>query len=206
MNKNLLIANSDFLSEGNFLEHHQILGAKWGQRNGPPYPLNKKGKESFRKRRKAEKLQKQQEAKKAAQEKREASFNENKDRIMKSGSATEALAYKGMWTENELRSITNRIDLEKKLSGYAQGEIKTTMDKIEGVANTVGRMTDVANKTINAYNVVAKVYNATQESNKSDYRLPLVNDKAGKAVSIGAEFSKLGEQFMKEEKDRREKK
>ena len=22
-----------------YLEHHQILGAKWGKKNGPPYPL-----------------------------------------------------------------------------------------------------------------------------------------------------------------------
>lgn len=31
---------SDEINEGMaYLEHHQILGAKWGKRNGPPYPL-----------------------------------------------------------------------------------------------------------------------------------------------------------------------
>lgn len=31
---------SDEINEGmTYLEHHQILGAKWGKRNGPPYPL-----------------------------------------------------------------------------------------------------------------------------------------------------------------------
>lgn len=33
-------AFSDEINEGMaYLEHHQILGAKWGKRNGPPYPL-----------------------------------------------------------------------------------------------------------------------------------------------------------------------
>jgi len=26
--------------ESNYLIHHGILGQKWGQRNGPPYPLS----------------------------------------------------------------------------------------------------------------------------------------------------------------------
>lgn len=34
------VAFSDEINEGMaYLEHHQILGAKWGKRNGPPYPL-----------------------------------------------------------------------------------------------------------------------------------------------------------------------
>lgn len=32
-NSGILIANSD-------LQHHGILGQKWGRKNGPPYPLN----------------------------------------------------------------------------------------------------------------------------------------------------------------------
>ena len=38
----------------NYLSHHGIDGQKWGQRNGPPYPLNSDGKAAFKEKRKQE--------------------------------------------------------------------------------------------------------------------------------------------------------
>ena len=35
-------SHSFFLSESNFLSHHGIPGQHWGERNGPPYPLDQK--------------------------------------------------------------------------------------------------------------------------------------------------------------------
>ena len=32
----------DYTGGGNYLSHHGIDGQKWGQRNGPPYPLSRK--------------------------------------------------------------------------------------------------------------------------------------------------------------------
>ena len=34
------IATPDFYKD--YIEHHGIEGQKWGQRNGPPYPLDQK--------------------------------------------------------------------------------------------------------------------------------------------------------------------
>lgn len=191
MNQNFLIANSDFLEDRNFLSHHGIQDQRWGQRNGPPYPLNKEGRSKFRKQRKlekkAEKLKKEEEAKKAAQEKKQAKLDAEKERILKSGTAREAMQYKGMWTNSELRTITDRIDLEVKLSTMASKEVKTRMDKIEDVAKMVGRWTDVTEKGIGAYNAMAKIYNATQQNKEGGKRLPVVS--GGK--NPGSEFSKI---------------
>lgn len=36
--------------DADYLEHHGIAGMKWGQRNGPPYPLDQKDKSAAEKR------------------------------------------------------------------------------------------------------------------------------------------------------------
>lgn len=38
----------------NELMHDGVIGMKWGKRNGPPYPLNKEGKEALKEQRKEE--------------------------------------------------------------------------------------------------------------------------------------------------------
>ena len=33
----------DLTGGGNYLSHHGVEGQKWGDRNGPPYPLSRQG-------------------------------------------------------------------------------------------------------------------------------------------------------------------
>lgn len=179
---NVIIADSDFLNKGLYLAHHGVEGQKHGVRNGPPYPLDRQGKAALRKQRKANKkaakVAKKQEARKVAAEKKEAALKENKRKIIMSGSATEVLKYKGMWTNDELQAITRRLDLERQLSQASAREIKTGMDKLEEMSKTVGRLTNVANQGIKTYNAIAAIYNATQKNDESK-SLPLVNTKGG---------------------------
>ncbi|MBP5564543.1 MAG: hypothetical protein J6X45_02335, partial [Lachnospiraceae bacterium] len=109
--------------ESNYLAHHGILGQKWGDQNGPPYPLDP-GKHSAREKKagwmqslkakhKAKKLKKKRmkaldkarkaKIEKAKQEKIKQEYEEKKQKILRSGSAKEVAKYKGEMTNQELR-------------------------------------------------------------------------------------------------------
>ena len=168
----------------NYLEHHGIDGMKWGVQNGPPYPLDKekhdrvvkkgqkkikslmdkhKEKETNKKKAKARAAAlakaRAARAQKAAREKREKYLDDNKERVLKSGSAKELAQYKGRLSNKELQDAWNRLELEAKVLSRAQAEdIKP--DKVDEFFKKLGKITDYTNKGINAYDTFADVYNA----------------------------------------------
>lgn len=129
------------VSEDDHLEHHGILGQKWGKQNGPPYPLGrdehsaeekklnkftpsgviaryKERKEAKRKAaEKAARVQKMKEGKeRKAAERKAAEEHENaKQKALKSGNAEEVAKFKDELSYAELNEAVNRIDLENRL-------------------------------------------------------------------------------------------
>lgn len=179
---NVLIANSDFLNNSLYLSHHGTEGMQWGKRNGPPYPLNKQGRAALRKQKKADKknakIAKKQEARRIAEDKKKESLRANRQKLIMGGSATEVLKYKGQWTNQELEAIAKRLNIEQQLKQVSAREIKTGMDKLEDISKVVGRLNNVTNTGINAYNTFASIYNATQ-NNKEGTTLPIVKNGGG---------------------------
>lgn len=53
--KKVKVRHSDDLRVERFLEHHGVKGQEWGERNGPPYPLNKEGKAALKAQKKLQK-------------------------------------------------------------------------------------------------------------------------------------------------------
>lgn len=128
--------------EGDHLEHHGILGQKWGQQNGPPYPLGKddhsaeekklnkftpsgviarykERKEAKRKAaEKAVRVQKMKEgkARKAAERKAAEEHEAAKTKAIQSGNAEEVAKFRSELSYQELNDALNRIDLEKRLN------------------------------------------------------------------------------------------
>ena len=173
-----------------YLEHHGILGMKWGVENGPPYPLNrekhnkvvKKGqserkslidkakdrsKAKKRAKQRAAALEKARQARRAKQEKekREKYLEENKERVLKSGSAKELAQYKGRLSNNELQNAWNRLELEAKILSKAQAQ-DMQPDKVEEFFKKLGTVTDYTKKGIDAWDTFADVYNAFNPSGK----------------------------------------
>lgn len=104
-----------------------------------------------------------------------------KDHALKSGKASDVLKYKGRLSNKELQDAVQRINLERQLSELSAKETQSNFDKVNNVMQKVGQVTDWANKGINAYGVIAKVWNSF-----NDKKLPAIDghgvDKVSSAI------------------------
>lgn len=163
--------------EDHYFAHHGILGQKWGDKNGPPYPLDpgdhsarekKSGWIKSLKTRHAEKKKKKQrqqalekarvaKVEKAKQAQLAKEFEEKKQEVLRSGKASEILKYKGQMTNDEMQRAIARINFESQLHGLSQKEQMTGMQKIDKIMDNVGTITNWVNKAANAYDAVDRI-------------------------------------------------
>ena len=187
--------------ESNYLAHFQRLGAHWGEKNGPPYPLDRdqltpeqvrkaKGKFSLsklakdHKRKKNLKKARKVRAKNIKEQKKEAKlvkkqlkedkkFAKEKDKILKSGDAKEILKYKDKLSDQEFSNALNRVRNDIALREIVAKSEKSGFDKIDDIMNTAGKVTDWAQKGVKGYNTFAEIYNSVKAHSKEE-QLPII--------------------------------
>ena len=127
-----MIHANDFRDyRGLYLAHHGIEGQKWGVQNGPPYPLDSKGKARFNERKRKRELKKQ-------------------DKIIRK-QRKEAIKNRRTLSDEELNKLASRIRAENTLSQLVENDqnrgekvlkevLANSGKKVLGVATT-GAMT-----------------------------------------------------------------
>ena len=166
------------------LYHHGIKGQEWGDRNGPPYPLDsnasvqaKKKKKSLitriKNKKKGKQLQKAKAAKKAERE--------EKEKIINSGDAEKVKKIANKLSDEEMSRALTKVQFNATLDSYITGKKTETAKKGEqylktaaSTLQTIGNMAESAGKvynTLEKFGVVGgdsaetKKYNAIKQKN-----------------------------------------
>ncbi len=145
----------------NYLAHHGIDGQKWGQRNGPPYPLLRNAAGQLRAKAQAKrKARTEAKAKKAAEEKikqHEAMkkyLRENPEKLYK---------HKNDLTKEEVDEIMKQIEWDRRVKDISAAEHQRNMEKMTKGLNTVANVTSDAWRI---YNNFVNVRKALEERKK----------------------------------------
>lgn len=187
-----------------YLAHYGVLGMRWGVRRyqNKDGSLTKEGKkrlgikDSSSPRHTPSKARNQKKAEEAAakkaktEEEEREQFEKRKAEALAKGNATAVLKYKGSLTNQELQNAVTRINLEKQLASISAQETKDVWDKVDSIVKKAEKAKNLADKGIEAYNLIAKVHNSFSEEDEKWKTIggdntPKTNKKNEKLVKTG---------------------
>lgn len=133
--------------ENNILQHHGVIGMKWGVRRyqNKDGSLTKAGKKRYDDN---------------PDNDEQETYEERKQRALKTGSASDVLKFKGDLTQKEMQDAISRIRWEQDMKNLSEKEVAVGKSRVEGITKGLGKVTDLAVSAAKAYNTAANIYNA----------------------------------------------
>lgn len=170
------------------LAHHGIMGMKWGDRNGPPYPLRPGARSGAEKKAgtpiadkfadASRKLKKKAAVFKAKRTRRKkAKYEHDRQEALRKGSADDILKYRGNLSNEEMETAYKRIQWENKLESLSKESRKNGMtkaDKLLGNEGTIGKIKEYSGniagvmQNINKINKALKGDSGDEKEDKKD--------------------------------------
>lgn len=160
--------------ENNELKHWGVMGMKWGVRRyqNKDGSLTAAGKNRYgsggssggtTKKKVSRKVRKQREenlakARQARTDKK--SYEEEKQKAIKSGSAADVLKFKGDLTPQEMQSAISRIRWEQDMASISDKDLSSGKSKVDKAIDAIGKNTTRAVTVAKAYNMAANIVNA----------------------------------------------
>lgn len=154
--------------------YQKYEGSRSGSSGISGYIRSVKAKKEEKKQQKAAQEAQKKEAEEAE---RRRMLEADKERVLRSGKASEVMRYQGRLTNSELETAYKRIEWERKLSSFAAEDIKSGMEKVDDAMKNLKTVNNWASILTDSYNTIASVYNATEEGKKKP--LTYVNKQGG---------------------------